>query len=313
VALKGAALAVTAYPWAAVRNFSDIDLLVEEADFEAACAVLGIAGFNRQSVPDEDNKLEAILTTSASADILSDTVPIGFEPDLTPDIVRPYSRLVTIEVHRGLFRDSIGRRRRADLSEVWSGARQIRVNGSPLMIPDPAAMLVHLCAHAGEHAFDRLLYFMDIALVCTLYEKQLDWTRVECLSQLWGVDTHVRAAVDLAAREFEAPLPADALAFVGRPGFKLQVEDVLRAEYDLSALSRLRRWKLAPGGASKLTAALRAVYPPVSVMRSVHGTDRPLLLAMHYGLRPIRLARRLLRISDAVKKSNIHETNRTAT
>lgn len=296
VALKGVALAITAYPWAAVRNFSDVDLLVEEDRFEDACDVLDRIGFRRLAAgaygPAE---LEAILVREVNHDILSDTMPLGLDGEITHDLVEPHCRHVMVDLHRGLFRDSIARWRRTDLDEVWSHAVEIRVDGCPLSIPDPAAMLVHLCAHAGEHTFDRLLYFMDIAQICKIHESRLDWQRVIELSRLWRVEEHVRAALSLASREFGAPLPGKALRFVDGCGFTLSVTDVLRADNDLNARTRLKRWKLAPGGAGKIAAALRAVYPPVSVMKAVHGTDEPFLLAMHYGLRPIRIARGLLR------------------
>src|SRR5579871_941882 len=106
--LKGVALALTVYPDATLRNFADIDLLVAPQDYEAAGAVAEACGFQCGFQEPDPYSIHQPYALFCPEDILTATVPLEFDPDISPQTVADSSHRVLMELHRGLFHDPNG-------------------------------------------------------------------------------------------------------------------------------------------------------------------------------------------------------------
>jgi hypothetical protein len=188
LALKGVALALTVYPDASLRNFGDIDILVDQENLGAARMVAYRCGYQPEHLELEPRKhhLPPFIGT-CEEDILTGTLAVEYDPSLTPETIEPYRHSVMVELHRGLFIDLSAVMRGSDMGVFWESPQFVLLpDGTPMRIMAPEAMIVHLCAHAGQHGFDRLIYPLDVALVVQSYKALIDWARVADIARRCG-------------------------------------------------------------------------------------------------------------------------------
>ncbi|WP_265529450.1 nucleotidyltransferase domain-containing protein [Sphingomicrobium marinum] len=133
VALKGAALAFTAYPQPGLRPMRDIDLWVRPADALRAHHVLLAAGY--QAVTPGDP--EILLETDHQLPLL---LAPGGETQ--------------IEIHARLFHDAV-EEDPSPRDEFLTSCPMIEVAGQSVRVPSPEHQLLHLVVHAAyDHRFD---------------------------------------------------------------------------------------------------------------------------------------------------------------
>ncbi|MCX7805476.1 MAG: nucleotidyltransferase family protein [Planctomycetota bacterium] len=173
MAFKGPALSVQAYGDAAVRSFSDVDILVRRRDAVSAIAALHSAGWESRSLPPR-RLWEAFVRHHAEVQTLSPGT--GTAVDLHWEAVPGLSKRPELE--EGLWRNS---------KEVAAAGRATRT----LSIEDH---LVVLCAHGSKHSWGRLGWTCDaLAMARRIGEDRwpalLEKARsAGCLRMLlWGV------------------------------------------------------------------------------------------------------------------------------
>lgn len=139
--LKGAVLAFRDYPTCALRPMADLDLLAREEDFSGLREVLDGLGYHcslpvirHQRLPLYSQCFRQIRFQSSSGPLL--------------------------EVHFRLFNIGLPPRR----EDAWDDAEELSLDGTTVWVPSPDRCLLHLCLHAQQHAFNRLRFFVDIAL-----------------------------------------------------------------------------------------------------------------------------------------------------
>jgi hypothetical protein len=144
--LKGAALAVSAYPEPAIRHSHDIDVLVDAGDVDRAAAVVRSAGF---AAPPEHRR------TARSVRLVSE-------------------RGVPIELHTRLFRlPYYGAVPRG----VWDRAGRCEIAGAGVQMPSAADHFVHVCGQASCCASrDALKWIADAWFLAQ--DRSLDWSTV---------------------------------------------------------------------------------------------------------------------------------------
>jgi len=301
--LKGVPLALTVYPDPALRNFADVDLLVDVGDFDAALRVAETCGFRPTNGATEPLFHEQTCVRICPEDVLTDTVAWEFEPTITPELLTRYRHRVVLEIHRGLFRDPSGLWRDADLGLFWESPQTAALpDGTPFQLPAPEAHLVYLAAHAGTHVFKRLMYLLDIAEAIRRDGPALDWDRVIDLARHWEVTGDVWRALEIVRREFRACVPLETLHRLapGPPekwdGKVLTLADVFRAQQADRSDHTLRRWLLAPNARQRARALWHLLVPPPTTMRRVYGVQNGALVAALYLFRPFHLAGRLARV-----------------
>ena len=155
--LKGMALVRVLYGDGALRPMGDIDLLVREDDFDRFRACMHGLGFDPPaSLPDIAGR---------------ELVEYGHYFDQ----VKFYDgRRNKVDTHFRLLNMGVPA---ADDEEVWRRARTVLVGETPVSVPSPEDMLLHLCFHANHHHFASLGHFCDIAGICERFAGELDWDR----------------------------------------------------------------------------------------------------------------------------------------
>ncbi|MBN2207837.1 MAG: nucleotidyltransferase family protein [Candidatus Coatesbacteria bacterium] len=208
IPIKGPTVAFSVYTDPALRPFADIDLLIEASDFAGAEAVLTTLGYER-------------------------------EPGLLPPrfylkhhIHLPYSSpsRTKVELHWGLthrFRPWC-----IPVDEVVSRAAIRTLNGVEAPCFSDEDHFIYLCTHLEEHGYysryaadvsdeaiianpdvnNRLIWLLDVAMMMSLPEAQLDWEGIVKRSCGWGVGGHVCSVLSLS----------DRLLGVGAPAWVLQ-------------------------------------------------------------------------------------------
>jgi hypothetical protein len=301
LALKGVALAPTVYPDPALRNFADMDFLVEANRLDESAEVFARHGYRIVEEKIDARAYAAHFMGSCPEDILSDTLAPEFDPSLTPEILARCCHQVTIELHRGVFRDTGDAWRRVDLTAFRQNPQSVMLpDGKAIPIPSPEAMLIHLCAHAADHNFDRLMFPLDVSLTVCRYEERLDWERVAEMAEQYGVENAVFLMLQFVREEFAAPVPPEAFRRMESPANRRENARPLTlacffpsGQADRDA-KRLQRWLLARSTRERAASLLHILCPPSPVMRRVYGDRYP--LALLYLLRPLLLAGRLARV-----------------
>ena len=160
IALKGAFLAAVAYRQPGLRPLRDLDLWVPRGDALRAHAQLQDAGYTQ---PDP-----------------GDAAARALDHHQLPALLSPSGHLA-VELHVRLFHGDTPNdpSQRAD----WANrARTISIADTPVRVPSPEDLLLHLVVHAAyDHRFDNgPLTLPDIAALCTA--EPIDWERYHQLA-----------------------------------------------------------------------------------------------------------------------------------
>ncbi|HEX3160790.1 MAG TPA: nucleotidyltransferase family protein [Gemmatimonadaceae bacterium] len=206
VLLKGAFLAEHAYPCAATRPMSDLDLLVPAPRLGTATAALFALGY-------------APASGAAAA------APGGgrHEPAL-----RRRGRLA-VELHRAI--EPCMAPFSLCLPEVWARARPVCTEGVPALSLAPEDLLLHLATHMGRsHLLGAsLVSVCDVAAWTERFGGTVDWDALVHRARASGTHDFVHAALGLARRALAAPVPADVLpALGGRPDNEVAIDHAVR-------------------------------------------------------------------------------------
>lgn len=302
--LKGGALALTVYPDVALRNFADIDILVDVENYERAGETAEQLGYTFSSNREDPLVHNCRYERSCEEDILTDTLPIEFDSSLRPEIIAPCCRQVTVEIHRGTFRDAMGYWRAEKMAPFWEQALTVSLpEGQPALIPPPEAMMVHLCAHAAGHCFRRLMFMADIAQVIRCYGPSLHWERILHLAQHYGESANVYRCLQFVHHELHVPVPPDILKslLACSPRHlcmgQLSAKDIFAMMDENDSYARiLQRWCLAPNQRLRFAVLLRMLAPPASQMRRRYGHLSRVGLAYQYLARLFRVTHRVARV-----------------
>ena len=140
LALKGPALAITAYGAVVMRQFTDLDLLVRKSEVARAAEILlgdGYAPLPGYSLGDFDRPgaYEIAMTRAGSLT----------EIDLHWRLLPPYFPLTI------------------DGEDLWRRAVRLEIEGGAVRTLAPADHLLYLCAHGAKHGWQALGGICDLA------------------------------------------------------------------------------------------------------------------------------------------------------
>lgn len=273
VLIKGAALAYTHYPDAALRPRGDTDLVVRSVDFEAAVTVLRETGYEPREGVDG-----SLVTRQAQ-----------WQRRVTPDLVH------TLDVHWQPFNPHAFARV-LTVEELLQGATPVERLGPGARATHPVHALLLACVHRAAHhaGYDDPLWAYDIHLIAGSLTPA-DATEFVRLARERGVTSVCASGLDWARRSFDTRLPDVLAAFVQeppdweeptaeflRPGWR-QV-DVLAS--DLRAL---------PGWRDRLRLVGQHLFPTPAYMERRYGVRGWYRLAPFYLSRILRGAPRWFR------------------
>lgn len=185
---KGGRLALDVYPEAALRPFWDIDFVVHADDWPALRRVVGSLGFTEAG---PGRPLGA--ASAAKAASLDWTYSPYFKKG---------SLVLEFHAHPlGLHfpgREEDG---------FWSSAGRLRVRATQALVLPAENELCHLCVHAQQHSYQRLIWLADIARLAGRPGLDWDWVcRIAAGERIKGPVAH---GLELAAALWPGSVPRE--------------------------------------------------------------------------------------------------------
>jgi hypothetical protein len=276
---KGPVLAQMLYGSAALRQISDLDIVVPPDEARQAAAALLSAGYRRQEPPGSHEHRSLF---DSGKDLI---------------FVRP-DRAICVELHWRFSED--GFNLALDSGELWRRLESTGFCGASVRSLQPEDLLLVLCVHGARHQWRLLKWICDIAAL--IRQDRLDWALVSSRAvslhierivrtglllteELLGVAAPLASAPDPVARQLAREVaaqfsrdqsPTDA----ARYSFQLRSRERLRDRFP--AFRQFVAARLKP--TSRDTESLR--LPPL--LSFIYFLWRPARLAAKYGWRPVR-------------------------
>jgi hypothetical protein len=185
---KGPLLADAAYGDLALREFTDLDLLIHASDLPRAITVLAEHGYH---APDE-------------LAWLSPTALLRWSPEMT----YRSGRGVAVDLHWRLTPSHYTVQ--LDPEILWRSRTSITLAGSQIPTIAPEALLLLLAVHGAKHAWECLGWLADIAWLLNANQK-LRWQGVMALAPNFGCQRAVALAESLVDAVFHSQPPSDPL------------------------------------------------------------------------------------------------------
>jgi hypothetical protein len=268
---KGPVLAAQAYGDAAMRQFSDLDIIVPQ----------------RQIVAAHDG-----LITRGFRPVISGVEPQTGGRQVPGQYAYRSDTETLVELHTELTLRYFPRR--LALEEVCERREFVQVAGRRVLTFSPEDTLLLLCVHGSKHFWERLGWIADIATLSRA-SRPLDWTMAMERAQKWGIRRMVLLGAGLAERLFQTPLAnevadqvrSDATARGLIDGICRRIFAAVPAE--LGVFSRFAfRVRMRGPLAQGLPYAVRLALMPTEFDRGGHARYLEPVYAL---LRPLRLAR----------------------
>lgn len=185
---KGPVFADSVYGDIALRQFSDLDILVQKQDALRAVDILSSAGY----------KLQSELSVGKEEDYLRSQYEVFFCHKDTSCFVELHWEIVPM-----YFNFPIASLR------LWDRVKK-NVSGFPTIQPED--MLLILCVHGNKHLWLQLLWICDVA---EIVRKGLDWERVLNQANIMGIQRIVFLGLFLAKDLLNATLPEKVANHIG--------------------------------------------------------------------------------------------------
>jgi hypothetical protein len=193
IPIKGATLAVSAYGDVALREFTDLDLLVPKASMADAQAVLSAQGYKRKTASDpsgetnhEQGRYHVYIKTRGLSCV----------------------DLQWVMAHQ-LFTFQL------DRPEFWRSRIPIVLGNKTVPGLAPEMLLIVLCVHGSKHAWELLKWVCDVAELLRSH-PDLDCNQIFVCASNWRCRGMLSMGLSLAHRLLDAPLPEMVLARLER-------------------------------------------------------------------------------------------------
>lgn len=192
IPIKGPLLAVSTYNSLLMRQFDDLDVLVQKVDVPRARALIQAQGYHLYREEAHEQRY--------------------FEPDYHDMYINRETSIV-LELHWGLVNGYFSSLSNADL--FWNGGQPAKLGGQTVTAPSNEDMLLYLCWHGYKHHWSRLSWICDIAEMVN-NSPDLNWAYIERQAQQKRGRLVLWLGLRLAHDVLEAMLPAAILEKIQR-------------------------------------------------------------------------------------------------
>ncbi len=190
VPYKGPALALQLYGNVALRQFSDLDILVHPRDVLLARDLLLAEGYS--PLPPLTEGQQAVLLRTQS------NLPFTRE-----------SKRMIVELHWTVSAPNFARPFETD--DFWARLVDGELEATKIKLPAPEDLLLALCIHGSKHLWERLAWIADIA---GLIESQpsLNWNELVNRARVTGSERMLFLGLRLASELLNANVPGEVKA-----------------------------------------------------------------------------------------------------
>ncbi|HUC84226.1 MAG TPA: nucleotidyltransferase family protein [Candidatus Acidoferrales bacterium] len=194
IPFKGPLLAIIAYGNVALREFLDLDILVQKKDFHRARELLATQGYRspiaRAGQPTESH----------------------FKSQLGCNHIRQDGR-VSLEIHWSFVQKWLGFN--VDLDAIWAAPRTVKVGQEQVLVLPGDITLLYLCAHGAKHQWNRLCWLVDVAEVLRT-RSEWDWEALLAQAERSGCLRTLFIGLHLAKTLLTASVPDSVWAAIQR-------------------------------------------------------------------------------------------------
>ena len=187
VALKGVYLSECLYGDIALRQFSDMDILVHEGDGEQCVAILTGMGFKP-------------FTTNMTEFIDSQAEIVHYKPMVKGNL--------SVEIHIRLHRRS--KQYAINTAEFINNAISVTINKTEVHALQLYDLLIHLCVHIDKHfsgGHIQMKCFNDIVNLLFINEKVFDWQLFIDNCRIHKCEALVLKYLIMVNKFYNTPLP----------------------------------------------------------------------------------------------------------
>lgn len=172
--LKGVALNAVLYDDPALRAMNDVDLMIHPRDAERADIALRRAGCTRGPELVRDDFYPSYHYEREY--VTSDRPPLRLDVHVRPFRPLRYARTVPDDA-------------------LWTGARDVIIDGIPARVPDPTRMLLHLLVHAACHCLREVRWLYDIKCFLTRFNRRIDIAALAHACTRWRLNLPAHLAL----------------------------------------------------------------------------------------------------------------------
>jgi len=185
LSFKGPTLAQIAYKNPNLRQFSDIDILIQRKDCEKMLSLMISQGY----IPEIklDKKIKKTFFYSVNA--------LGFH--------HPTNHTY-IEIHWELFAKNYAITWREEM--IWQHSTFMQFNNQEIRILTFEMYLLYLCVHGSKHFFSRLLWLYDIDRLIHS-QTNINWNTLIEKSKKYGLFRIFLFSISLAHTFFDTKIP----------------------------------------------------------------------------------------------------------
>ena len=272
---KGPTLAAYLYGDVSLRQFGDLDIILQQKDIPHAREVLAALGYR-----------PAFEMTGKDVALFHDRLGI------------------TLEVHWSITSDR--HPVQVQPQRLWKHLQRVQFAGRTILTHAPEDLLWVLCVHGGQHRWERLGWLCDVAEM--VRTKPVDWDRA--LHNAWelGAGRTVTLALALAHDLLGVALPATVERAIGADPVLVPLSDHVKAclaspRPEKENLGELERYYIMLGDdlGDRIRIAVRQAVPYLApsprdqemlrlpwYLSWVLYVVRPVRLAWSYGLTPLK-------------------------
>jgi hypothetical protein len=274
---KGPVLAHSVYGNLSYREFSDLDVIVREADLSKAEDILAACGY-QADFPDKDYR----------STFLSYQGQYAFRHD---------NMGVSVDVHWRF--SSKGVAFPFQSAEIWPRLDQVTISGRTILTLTHDDLALFLAAHGTKEGWRSLIWLCDFAELLRKYQD-IDWVAVLDRAQRSHSSRPLLLAIALASTLLDAPAPT---ALVDRAQKNAAVR-ALAEQVKLRMSRAVSQGELADflGGLNTHDRLRHRLWPVVTLLTTRTVSDYEAmhlpksLWGLYYLTRPFRLAAKMMRI-----------------
>jgi hypothetical protein len=208
LSFKGPVLSEIAYGNIHSRRFSDIDLLVREADVPVVRELLISQRFQPKDVilaamQDHAPCLQALENPDTADRAHSDAIEA--ENNSGEEAFIHKETFVTVDLHWALMPSFFPVA--FDLNQIWLTRQSFDVENTPVDSLNPQDLLLYLCAHGSKELWRNLIWVCDVAQMVQVY-PDLPWLHLWERSKTLGMERMFLLGLALAHNLLDMPLPS---------------------------------------------------------------------------------------------------------
>lgn len=174
---KGPTLAASVYGELALRQFSDLDLMIHAGDIRRVSKLMIAQGY----------RIQFDLTPAQEASYLRSGCEILFSHE---------ERQIFVDVHWSFLLGSFSPR--LEMERFWRRSQSLALENTAIPTFSAEDMLIILCLHGGKELWAKLIWICDVAELIAAHEDELDWEKVMAEARTLGVLRMLRLGLYLA-------------------------------------------------------------------------------------------------------------------